>query len=233
MGLDSSGQSHNLTTTGTIIQNKDTPTNNYTCLNPLDINVGDSNTFSNVNSSLSTNNSGSRSTFAPDSGKWYAEAKMPSNTSWLGVQDQSVKLVSLSNSVMLYPAGATMYVDGTNQGSGGYGSAWSANDIMMIAMDLTSTQKKVYFGKNGGWWNGSDYTANSPSTGLNLSNNINYAFRNTSGSGTQTTHWNFGNGYFGTTKITSAGSNGNESLFEYDVPSGYYALNTENLKEQS
>jgi hypothetical protein len=158
---------------------------------------------------------------------------MPSNTSWLGVQDQSVKLVSLSNSVMLYPAGATMYVDGTNQGSGGYGSAWSANDIMMIAMDLTSTQKKVYFGKNGGWWNGSDYTANSPSTGLNLSNNINYAFRNTSGSGTQTTHWNFGNGYFGTTKITSAGSNGNESLFEYDVPSGYYALNTENLKEQS
>jgi hypothetical protein len=40
---------------------------------------------------------------------------------------------------------------------------------------------------------------------------------------------NFGNGYFGTTAISSAGSNGNGSLFEYDVPSGYYALNTKNL----
>jgi hypothetical protein len=45
--------------------------------------------------------------------------------------------------------------------------------------------------------------------------------------------WNFGNGYFGTTAITSAGSNGNGSLFEYDVPTGYYALNTKNLGTQS
>ena len=35
---------------------------------------------------------------------------------------------------------------------------------------------------------------------------------------------------FGTTAITSAGSNGNGSLFEYDVPSGYYALNTKKFK---
>ena len=41
--------------------------------------------------------------------------------------------------------------------------------------------------------------------------------------------FNFGNGFFGTTAITSAGSNGNGSLFEYDVPSGYYALNTKNI----
>ena len=41
--------------------------------------------------------------------------------------------------------------------------------------------------------------------------------------------YNFGEGRFGTTAITSAGSNGNGSLFEYDVPSGFYALNTKNL----
>ena len=40
---------------------------------------------------------------------------------------------------------------------------------------------------------------------------------------------NFGNGYFGTTQISSAGSNGNGALFEYDCPSGYYALNTKNI----
>ena len=50
-----------------------------------------------------------------------------------------------------------------------------------------------------------------------------------SNSGTGEYHANFGNGYFGTTAITSAGSNGNGSLFEYDVPSGYYALNTKNI----
>ena len=33
---------------------------------------------------------------------------------------------------------------------------------------------------------------------------------------------NFGNGYFGTTAISSAGTNAsNLGLFEYDVPSGY------------
>ena len=39
----------------------------------------------------------------------------------------------------------------------------------------------------------------------------------------------FGNGFFGTTAITSAGSNGNGALFEYDCPTGYYALNTKNI----
>jgi hypothetical protein len=41
--------------------------------------------------------------------------------------------------------------------------------------------------------------------------------------------WNFGNGYFGTTAVASAGSNGNGAIFEYDVPTGYYALNTKNI----
>ena len=35
MGLDSSGQSNNLTTTGTIIQTKDTPSNVFATINPL------------------------------------------------------------------------------------------------------------------------------------------------------------------------------------------------------
>ena len=41
--------------------------------------------------------------------------------------------------------------------------------------------------------------------------------------------WNFGNGYFGTTAVASAGLNGNGAIFEYDVPTGYYALNTKNI----
>jgi hypothetical protein len=42
--------------------------------------------------------------------------------------------------------------------------------------------------------------------------------------------WNFGNGYFGTTAVASAGTNASGiGIFEYDVPTGYTALSTKGL----
>ena len=44
--------------------------------------------------------------------------------------------------------------------------------------------------------------------------------------------WNFGNGYFGTTAVSSAGTNASGiGIFEYDVPSGYKALCTKGLND--
>ena len=41
---------------------------------------------------------------------------------------------------------------------------------------------------------------------------------------------NFGNGTFGTTAVTSAGTNASSNgIFEYDVPTGYTALSTKGL----
>ena len=40
---------------------------------------------------------------------------------------------------------------------------------------------------------------------------------------------NFGNGYFGTSAVSSAGTNSNNGIFEYDVPAGYTALSTKGL----
>ena len=41
---------------------------------------------------------------------------------------------------------------------------------------------------------------------------------------------NFGNGYFGTTAVSSAGTNASgNGIFEYDVPTGYTALSTKGL----
>ena len=41
---------------------------------------------------------------------------------------------------------------------------------------------------------------------------------------------NFGNGYFGTTAISSEGTNASGiGKFEYDVPAGYTALSTKGL----
>ena len=42
--------------------------------------------------------------------------------------------------------------------------------------------------------------------------------------------FNFGNGYFGTTAVSSAGTNASgNGIFEYDVPTGYTALSTKGL----
>jgi len=91
---------------------------------------------------------------------------------------------------------------------------------------------KVYFSKNGNWANGSgawgSSTFNSSTGAITLPTTGTYTFSVSQRSGAYN-ETNFGNGYFGNTAITSAGSNGNGSLFEYDVPSGYYALNTKNI----
>ena len=55
---------------------------------------------------------------------------------------------------------------------------------------------------------------------------------NTSGSDQQTYEFNFGNGYFGTTAVSSAGTNAGIGTFEYNVPSGYKALCTKNINAQ-
>ena len=92
---------------------------------------------------------------------------------------------------------------------------------------------KLYFRKNSGAWeNSGNPTSGSTGTGaVSITSGKEYYFACatiTSG-GNKVFSANFGNGFFGTTAITSAGSNGNGSLFEYDVPSGYYALNTKNI----
>ena len=41
---------------------------------------------------------------------------------------------------------------------------------------------------------------------------------------------NFGNGYFGTTAVASAGTNASGiGIFEYDVPTGFTALSTKGI----
>ena len=76
-------------------------------------------------------------------------------------------------------------------------------------------------------------TRNSPSTGVNLSNNINFMHLETVVDLEHKLH--IGILVMGIWVLLQShpGSNGNGSVFEYDVPTGYYALNTKNLKDQS
>ena len=43
-------------------------------------------------------------------------------------------------------------------------------------------------------------------------------------------NWNFGEGFFGTTAAGTQADDNGQGLFAYDVPAGYYALNTKNLE---
>ena len=80
MGLDSSGLGNNLTTTGSIIQSKDTPSNVFGVWNILDTNSNA--TLSNGNTTFATSSNNSyepgKCTLGFSSGKYYVEHKLTS-----------------------------------------------------------------------------------------------------------------------------------------------------------
>ena len=82
--------------------------------------------------------------------------------------------------------------------------------------------------------NSGDPTSGATGTGsaFDLVDDVFYTFgASTSDAGTDPQlSWNFGNGYFGTTAVSSAGTNASgNGIFEYDVPTGYTALSTKGL----
>ena len=112
-------------------------------------------------------------------------------------------------------------------------------DIIGVALDLTNS--KLYFSKNGTWQNSGVPTSGATGTGaLSITaagSTPLGAYFAASGywhSGTLTSNFNFGNGYFGTTAISSGNADdAGYGDFEYDVPAGYYTLCTNNLGDQS
>ena len=101
-------------------------------------------------------------------------------------------------------------------------------DIYGIAVDKDND--KVYFSQNGTWLNSSDPAAGTNPASTGLTYDATFLGRSLAGS------WkaNFGNGYFGTTAVTSAEADGNgEGQFEYAPPTGYFALCTNNLGSES
>ena len=249
MGLDSSGQSNNLTTSGTIIQNKDTPTNNTATWDALNTGYTGA-TFANANNTLNTGTSNytfNVSNIGLDSGKWYWETKYVSTTASGGIAGL-IGIASVHNTGSTDWLGqqSTNYGYYSNDGKirnnsawSTYGNSYAVGDIIGCALDLENN--KLYFSKNGTWQNSGDPTSGSTGTGAVSITDPASTFLGCyfaaagdydSGKSYQFAI-NFGDGKFGTTAITSAGSNGNGSLFEYDVPSGYYAVNTKNMAGNS
>jgi hypothetical protein len=236
---DQSGNSNNFTVGGgTLTKTEDCPSNVFATMNALDNGWFDG-TFSNGNNTVVTNASKENyftSTLGASSGKYYWEVKISasgSNKDFIGIADK----VSNNNDFTPYSGNNKMrsYYGSTGVsviGSTGtaFGATFGAGDIIGVAMDLDN--HKIYYSKNGVFQgsgnpstgaNGLDIDT-SPASGFYYAQGAN--IHNTS----STYQTNFGNGYFGTTAVSSAGTNASGiGIFEYDVPTGFTALSTKGL----
>jgi len=250
---DQSGQSNNWAVGGgTLTKTEDCPSNVFATLNPLNVPTSNQPTFSNGNTTSITNTGsgsykwGGCTTLGMTSGKFYCEAKATIDNTYsrnvIGITGDSANLARTNGSILntthswgYYSSNGSVAGNGSGDLSG-FSTAYVTNDIIMMALDLDNN--KLYFGRNGTWLNSGVPTSGNTGTGAvsiiaaDTTNDGAYFFAQTDDTGTTSPSkfdFNFGNGFFGTTAISSAGSNGNGSLFEYDVPSGYYALNTKNI----
>ena len=226
---DQSGNSNNFTVGGgTLTKTEDSPSNVFATANPLDQKGGI--TFSEGNLSVASTSASWRSTrgtLGVTQGKWYYEVKVTNVSGasldmmvgWGDFQIAIPSEFSLSNPALTYTAGSgNKQLNGVNSS---YGATYNINDIIGVAFDADNLT--VEFFKNGtsqgsistGWSSGITWA---PSV------SVYGRYGNTKAS------FNFGNGYFGTTAVASAGTNASgNGIFEYDVPTGFTALSTKGL----
>ena len=113
-----------------------------------------------------------------------------------------------------------------------YTGSTFASQTVCVAMDLDNGF--CYFRlDNGSWMNSGNPESGATGTGGVAITPDFYTFGVTghnNGGATKYMSANFGNGYFGTTAVSSAGTNASGiGIFEYDVPTGYTALSTKGL----
>ena len=242
---DQSPNSNNWTVTGgTLTKTEDNPSNVFATWNPL-FPAGGTLGYDFGNTKLTNSGTAayrtSVSTLGASTGKFYAEFKCEGDTFFTGVLDINDTKMGINDTTFGSSSNMTAYGYGifnstgnvSNNGStvvSGYSAALANGDILGVALDATN--KKLYFAKNGVWQNSGVPTSGSTGTGaISLASGDRTWVFASSVNGTNISA-NFGNGYFKSTAISSAGTNASGiGIFEYDVPAGYTALCTKGLNE--
>ena len=237
---DSSTNSNDFAVTGTLTKTEDNPSNVFATINPL---YRHSATYANGNlkSTNASNKFGGVASIGVISGKYYAEFKYGSASNQNGAvgiygnpQNGSYdnQGVGKDGNSYSYRSDDGNKVIGNSSSS--YGNTFASGNIISIALDLDNN--KLYFAKDGVWQNSGVPTSGSTGTGaidISLTPPEGYWFiaaNCNSASDTAVWEHNYGNGYFGTTQISSEGTNASgNGKFEYDVPTGYTALCTKGL----
>ena len=249
---DQSGNSNNFTVGGgTLTKTEDNPSNVFATFSPL---IKATTTFSNGNTTGQTQNSSNylagMSTLGMPrgSGIYYCEIKLISESatgeSCIGVACEeaftlrdagTLSIVGADYNWGIRNANGLEYVDGGSSASK-HGN-FTVGDIMGVYFD--STNDKLTYSKNGGWWNGtSSWTGTSPDltnyfVGTSSGSYQTFFFNCGDAGNSVNAKWsaNFGNGSFGTTAVSSAGTNtsGQIGIFEYNMPTNSKVLSTKGL----
>jgi len=210
---------------GTLTKTEDNPSNVFATWNPL--NRGNAQfTYTNGNNTITVGGNTWTSTMGTlgfSSGKFYWEITDLESECQMGVCDAGINIASstaqnLTGVTTFYnQSGGEMRKDGSET-TANYG-LFNSTDVIGIAVDMDNKLISIYK-------NGSAHVTNyalSPSMTTAMPFHSGYYANNL-------IKTNFGNGYFGTTAVSSAGTNAsNNGIFEYDVPTGYTALSTKGL----
>ena len=223
-------------------QSTDTCVNNFATLNPLHFGTTIATGYSNLsegNCLFTSTQDGSPypyyfSTMAVSKGKWYAEFKRVSSTVMIGIAsgipDSFLGGTGSAKGYAMYENGQTF----TSGSGSGYGDSMDNNDIIGVAMDLDNN--KLYFSNQGVWQNSGDPESGATGTGAlsitapasNGTGVYHFAVGD-SGGGSPVIQCNFGNPIVA---LSSGNADANDhGNFEYEVPSGYFALCTKNIAE--
>ena len=238
-GSDTSGNNNTFTASGTPSLTQDNASNVFATLNSLYYSTSQS-TLSNGN--LTATSSGANwnnfhSTIAPSTGKWYWEVKVVnvgSNTHPIGIVGadwSDINSTSPADSFDNDTTGISYVQTGDKDVAGSrtsYGDSYTTGDIIGVAMDLDN--HKLYFSKNGTYQNSGVPTSGATGTGaISIVSGHSY-LASFAHYNTMVDSINFGNGFFGTTAVTSSNADAaGYGLMEYAVPTGYYTLCTKNL----
>jgi len=247
---DHSSNSNDLTISGgTLTTTVDNPSNNLSIANVLfnpDPGNGSLGSIANGNTTFTTNYTSQSimgvSTVGATSGKYYCEMKLTGESgtgeafAGMGYDIYANATTSMnadSSFMWNVCSNGAAKQGGSDTGAGNWSNTYTTNDIISVAMDLDNN--KVYFAKNGQYADGSgnwDEAFTGSPAHANITAGKMYYFCAGDKSTSQNATWsiNFGNGFFGTTAVASAGTNASgNGIFEYDVPSGFTALSTKGI----
>lgn len=247
---DQSGQGNNFTVTqGTLTPTHDNPSNIFCTLNSV---TGMSSpTFSNGNLKTTSSSDNQRISGTIPSKAGYYEVKL--GTAPVGASGKGLAFgvtdVTNYNETNNWNITATRLMR-TNYAydahysteNFGGGNSWenvttgvtaSSGHIIMVAWK----NGKVYYGYNGTWFfsaNPSNNTDGSTQVPLADTNAYQLPIFKSNITGADNAEFNFGNGYFGTTAVSSNSGNGyqdsnGQGKFYYQPPTGTYACCTKNL----
>ena len=225
LGADSSGNENDFAVTNLVATDQviDSPTQNYCTLNPLHWgirNAAGSVPLTEGNLKFTGSDTVSTygtwyATFQPSAGSYYFEM-VPTAIGSAEKESQSINV------------GGKAFKANGESSAGAYGSAWTVGDVIGVAVSTAG----VWYSLNGTWQNSGDPVAGSNSAGVPT-----YPFTILTGDGSATTNsslsgvLNFGQDSSFAGEKTAQGNGGVGEDFYYTPPTGYKALNTDNLPD--